>query len=73
MKRDLKSTNKTLFLSFTAARAHLLDLCDRVERGESVTKNELYFYNSLVFFQMQGDNVEAVDEFLKVVRAAGLI
>lgn len=54
-------------------RARLLDLCERVENGEEITKAEKYFYCSLCYFQDRDGNDGAINEFLNVAQAAGLL
>lgn len=54
-------------------RARLLDLCERVENGGEITKAEQYFYCSLCYFQDRDGNDGAINEFLNVAQAAGLL
>lgn len=58
---------------FADVRERLLDLCERVENGGEITKAEKYFYCSLCYFQDRDGNDGAIDEFLNVVQAAGLL
>lgn len=53
-------------------RDRLIEICDRVERGEETTNEERYFYNSLAYFYDRHGNVGAIDEFLHVAAAVGL-
>lgn len=54
-------------------RARLLELCERVENGGEITKAEQYFYSSLCYFQDRDGNDGAINEFLNVAQAAGIL
>lgn len=59
--------------TFAEIRSRLLDVCERVESGFPVSKAENYFYTSLAYFQEGQGNSGAINEFLNVAQAAGLI
>ena len=55
------------------ARLNLRSICERVENGDIVSEKEKRAYISLAYFYDCDGNDGAIDEFLNVAEAAGLL
>ena len=55
------------------ARLNLRSICERVETGDIVSTKEKRAYSSLAYFYDCDGNDGAIDEFLNMAEAAGLL